>query len=416
MPNIPELVQGVSCYFSNTNTFSLKLLYLFQYLIIIFLLPEAVTQVTTSSDGQSESAIPDSIIPKSVITLVGFALCILIGIAVAKLLDYIHDRLSVRDDASETSMHTKQLLRARTTILAFQEARRRRLNSVDKARDIGKLWKSKAFNKRPLPRRPTFPRIKEDASKQTSLVSVHTSNSDLNKNIAADNMLNTLKRDSTVIEIDDPGLPSQTQPVAKENGYLELQTEKLNGNVCNTKLTFENPSVQEESLVMSYAERKSSLLTLCGDIDEIDNVSSILSAQTLTKTVEANGSLLRKFSKEPNIGEDFCGNAASDKEVKVYSINLEPVKNGHIANGSTKDSATSSSATKKKAWTDISEKRLKSAKGSQASAKQSKRPTTSAATSKAQKAASKGRPVTAGISRPITPGGRNKSMDSGRRR
>lgn len=58
--------------------------------------------------------------PMAVITIAIVAGAILIGVGIAKLFDFIHDRRALRDDASDISEFTKNILRARF-VMAFKE-------------------------------------------------------------------------------------------------------------------------------------------------------------------------------------------------------------------------------------------------------------------------------------------------------
>ncbi len=92
----------------------------------------------------------DTYFPKSVIALVGLGLCLIIGILVAKAVDKIHDQLSLRDDASDMSDHTRDLLKARFAIFAFtdgkgvDDVRDARLRDLDRARKFGRIWMARA--------------------------------------------------------------------------------------------------------------------------------------------------------------------------------------------------------------------------------------------------------------------------------
>ena len=70
--------------------------------------------------------------------------------AVAKLVDVIHDRQSLRDDASDMSEYTRNLLKARVTISAFKSAldkdkdkESEKRNPEDSARKLFRVWSAK---------------------------------------------------------------------------------------------------------------------------------------------------------------------------------------------------------------------------------------------------------------------------------
>ena len=80
------------------------------------------TTETTVEDSGNDDDGDDEIYPQSVIAISVLAGAMLIGHGIAKLVDVIHDRQSLRDDASDMSEYTRKLLKARVTVLAFKSA------------------------------------------------------------------------------------------------------------------------------------------------------------------------------------------------------------------------------------------------------------------------------------------------------
>ncbi|XP_074644975.1 uncharacterized protein LOC141901557 [Tubulanus polymorphus] len=66
----------------------------------------------------------DTDYPKAVITLAVLAGALIIGIAIAKLAEWFYKRNSVRDDASDISEHTKELLRKQLALLSMRKNRK----------------------------------------------------------------------------------------------------------------------------------------------------------------------------------------------------------------------------------------------------------------------------------------------------
>ena len=86
--------------------------------------------------------------PQSLIALCVLAGAIIIGFAVAKLMDFIHDRKSLKDDGSDMSEYTRKILAQRVTVLfknAVQDSEApRKINPEESAKKMLRLWSAKA--------------------------------------------------------------------------------------------------------------------------------------------------------------------------------------------------------------------------------------------------------------------------------
>ena len=77
----------------------------------------------------------------------------LIGLGIAKLVDVIHDRQSLRDDASDMSEYTRKLLKARVTVLAFKSAidkekEDQKRSPEESAKKALRLWSARATRRK----------------------------------------------------------------------------------------------------------------------------------------------------------------------------------------------------------------------------------------------------------------------------
>lgn len=76
-----------------------------------------LTTIGTQSNGKSPELFPKVLLA---VAILGGA--VLIGAIVAKIVDFIHDRKSVQDDASDMSDYTRDMLKKRYAIMAFRTA------------------------------------------------------------------------------------------------------------------------------------------------------------------------------------------------------------------------------------------------------------------------------------------------------
>ncbi len=88
-------------------------------------------------------------IPIAVITLCVLIFLIAVGFGIAKLVDYCHDRQAIRDDASDVSEYTRELLRAQLFLAFTNKARRKRKRGKETPNEIalrmGLEWKARAM-------------------------------------------------------------------------------------------------------------------------------------------------------------------------------------------------------------------------------------------------------------------------------
>lgn len=77
----------------------------------------------SSTNATTSSANDD--LPKAVITLGVLGGALVIGLIIAKLADYCYERSSVRDDASDISEHTKELLRTQLELMRMGKSKDR---------------------------------------------------------------------------------------------------------------------------------------------------------------------------------------------------------------------------------------------------------------------------------------------------
>ena len=108
----------------------------------------SITDVTTEPLAEDSGSSQEEIYPQSLIAVGVLAGAILIGMGVAKLVDVIHDRQSLRDDASDMSEYTRKLLRARVTISAFKSAvekdkEKQPINPEESARKLLRVWSAR---------------------------------------------------------------------------------------------------------------------------------------------------------------------------------------------------------------------------------------------------------------------------------
>ncbi len=113
-----------------------------------------VVDVTAASQTADDTTEDDdngggwTVMTKSVISLTGLGICIVLAGLTAKLVDKCHDRISLRDDASDMSEHTRELLKARyaTALFAFTANRyggndhNARARAFGAAKKFGRVW------------------------------------------------------------------------------------------------------------------------------------------------------------------------------------------------------------------------------------------------------------------------------------
>ena len=103
------------------------------------------TNNTTISDDDDESS-QLSFLTKSVISLVGLGICILIALTVGRVVDRCHDVLAVRDDRSDMSDKTRDLLKIKNAATFIFRANRAPRNANAKVRSFeaatkwGRVW------------------------------------------------------------------------------------------------------------------------------------------------------------------------------------------------------------------------------------------------------------------------------------
>lgn len=81
------------------------------------------SNATTAAAAAAASVNAD--LPKAVITLGVLGGALVIGLIIAKLADYFYERSSVRDDASDISEHTKELLKTQLELMRMGKNRDR---------------------------------------------------------------------------------------------------------------------------------------------------------------------------------------------------------------------------------------------------------------------------------------------------
>jgi uncharacterized membrane protein len=74
----------------------------------------------TTAPTATTTAWIDQEYPKAVISLSVLALAILLGFGIAKLADWCYEREAIRDDASDISENTKELLKAQLALMGFR--------------------------------------------------------------------------------------------------------------------------------------------------------------------------------------------------------------------------------------------------------------------------------------------------------
>ena len=119
---------------------------------------ELTTEGATNATNSTTSGIvplEDDGIPKAFVAFVILAGAVIIGGILAKIVDVIHDRKSVNDDASDMSDYTRVLLKKRFALLAFkkskldgEEGEGGKLDAQTMALKLGKKWSLKASQRR----------------------------------------------------------------------------------------------------------------------------------------------------------------------------------------------------------------------------------------------------------------------------
>lgn len=100
---------------------------------------------TTNSTGTLTISDPNDTVPKAVITVAALLAFFIISYSVAKLLEFCYDRRAIRDDASDISDYTKEILKAQMMMLYFNRGRQKgkKLKPEDAARKYAKVWRAK---------------------------------------------------------------------------------------------------------------------------------------------------------------------------------------------------------------------------------------------------------------------------------
>ncbi|KAK2155062.1 hypothetical protein LSH36_250g02042 [Paralvinella palmiformis] len=102
---------------------------------------------TTASSNLDDDSLSDSNIPVALVTLVVLSVCIIIGLLIAKGVDHCYDRRAIRDDVSDISEFTKELLKAQF-LYAFNKKLIGKVKSNEtvkqRARRLGRIWAAKA--------------------------------------------------------------------------------------------------------------------------------------------------------------------------------------------------------------------------------------------------------------------------------
>ena len=104
----------------------------------------STTNTTISDDVGEDSGL--SFLTKSVISLVGLGICIVIALTVGRVVDRCHDVLAVRDDRSDMSEKTRDLLKIKNAATFIFRANRKSRNANVKVRSFeaatkwGRVW------------------------------------------------------------------------------------------------------------------------------------------------------------------------------------------------------------------------------------------------------------------------------------
>ena len=150
-------------------------------------------------------------LPKIVISVGAIGVAVIIGLIVSKIADYCYDRQSLKDDASDMSDHTRQLLKARITVLKFRSAlvpkKKKKENPRQRAYRYARFWlqKTRARKRARDIEKGIIPVDGKKDSKGVTLVSVKT----------VDEIVKNNNENKGKVKID---LTSKTAtPVTKEN-------------------------------------------------------------------------------------------------------------------------------------------------------------------------------------------------------
>ena len=136
--------------------------------VLIYLLLDQTTETPVKDSGNDDNEDDDEIYPQSLIAISVLAGAMLLGLGIAKLVDVIHDRQSLRDDASDMSEYTRKVLKARATVLAFKSAidkdkEDKKRSPEESAKKALRLWSARATRRK---RRRSLAEQKESSVKK----------------------------------------------------------------------------------------------------------------------------------------------------------------------------------------------------------------------------------------------------------
>ncbi|XP_064641629.1 muscle M-line assembly protein unc-89-like [Lineus longissimus] len=119
-----------------------------QWLLFLALGVTTTRAATTTTTSTTTTAWIDQDYPKAVISLAVLAVAVLIGFGIAKLADWCYEREAVRDDASDISENTKELLKAQLALMGFRKPKKtgadgKVIVSKERQREVFNTWAQK---------------------------------------------------------------------------------------------------------------------------------------------------------------------------------------------------------------------------------------------------------------------------------
>ena len=211
--------------------------------------------------------------PKSVIALCCLGACLLIGIAVAKFVDRIHDRLSLRDDASDMSDHTRELLKARfamsfSSLARQEEARDQRERDLMRASKFGRLWMAHAaMGRRKRKEQHTLSISSILNEKNSQVGDVEKSSPRLVSFKPKEETITEMKEDDSLKETDLDNESVQAKPAARSESAAEESCQStLSPRQCTLSDTHSVKSDKLDSVSINM-ERK----TPNGNVNKADH-------------------------------------------------------------------------------------------------------------------------------------------------
>ena len=99
----------------------------------------------STNSGSSSDGGDDIIIPLAVTSVALVAVALVVAMLVGRFAEYINHRQAIRDDASDDSDYTRQLLKAQL-LLAFNQSKQKagvKLTAREAARKYSKVWRAK---------------------------------------------------------------------------------------------------------------------------------------------------------------------------------------------------------------------------------------------------------------------------------